>query len=442
MTFPAGFRWGAATAAYQVEGAADTRGPSIWDTFCRIPGAVVNGDTGDVACDHYRRWPEDLDLMARLGLQSYRFSIAWARVLPEGRGRPSRAGLDFYRRLVDGLLERSIEPLATLYHWDLPQRLQDEGGWPRRDTAERFAEYAALVFGELGGSVRRWITHNEPWVSAFLGHAFGTKAPGLRDWRAAAAAAHHVLLSHGLAVRAFRERPGTGEIGIALNLSPVYAATSAPDDGEAARRYDGFLNRWFLDPVLRGGYPADTVEELERLAGPFDVVRPGDLETIAAPVDFLGVNYYSRTRVRRDDAAPFRALSAPPELPITEMGWEIAPDAFVDLLVRLRRDYGPVPLVVTENGAAFADPIPTNGEVDDPDRVAFLRGHVEAVRRAVEAGVRVEGYYAWSFLDNFEWELGYQKRFGLVYVDYPTQRRIPKRSALWYRDWIAGRSTS
>jgi beta-glucosidase len=299
MTFPPGFRWGAATAAFQIEGGADQRGPSIWDTFCRVPGAVANGDDGDVACDHLRRWADDVDLMATLGLTSYRFSIAWPRILPEGRGRPSRAGLDFYRRLVERLLERSIEPLATLYHWDLPQALQDTGGWPERDTAARFAEYAALLFEELGGTVRRWITQNEPWVSAFLGHAFGTKAPGLRDWGAAARASHHLLLSHGLAVRAFRAHgPSDGEIGIALNLSPVYAASDAPGDAAAAARFDGFLNRWFLDPVFRASYPADTVAEIERLGGPFDAPQPGDLETIGQPIDFLGVNYYSRTRVR------------------------------------------------------------------------------------------------------------------------------------------------
>ena len=440
MTFAPEFRWGVATAAFQIEGGADARGQSIWDTFCRAPGKVANGDTGDVACDHYRRYAEDLDLMATLGVQSYRFSISWPRVLREGTGKPNRAGLDFYRRLVSGLRERDIEPVATLYHWDLPQKLQDAGGWPARATAERFADYAALVFEELGDGVARWITHNEPWVTAFLGHAYGTKAPGARDWRAALAASHHVLLSHGLALRAFRELgPSVGSAGIALNLTPVYPASAADEDAEAATRMDGFHNRWFLDPLLRGRYPEDSQAELERLGGTFDAVRAGDLDVISAPIDFLGVNYYSRTRVRADAAAPFRASSTPAEHPTTDMGWEVAPDALYDLLVRLRDDYGSVPLLITENGAAYDDPVPTDGVVDDPERVAFLRGHVQALARAVADGVRVDGYYAWSLLDNFEWEHGYGKRFGLVYVDYATQRRIPKRSALWYRDWIAAR---
>jgi beta-glucosidase len=440
MTFGPHFRWGVATAAFQIEGSADTRGPSIWDTFCREPGNVANGDTGDVACDHYRRYVEDVDLMASLGVQGYRFSISWPRVLPDGTGNPSQAGLDFYRRLVAVLRDRGIEPVATLYHWDLPQRLHDEGGWPSRATAYRFADYAAIVFEALGDGVDRWITQNEPWVTAFLGHAFGTKAPGTRDWRAAGAASHHLLLSHGLATRAFREvGPANGTIGIALNLTPVLPASESDEDAEAAVRYDGFHNRWFLEPVFRGSYPDDVVAELERLAGPFDAVETGDLELIAAPTDFLGVNYYSRTRVRADDASPFRAASAAPELPTTHMGWEVAPDALHDLLLRLRNDYGPLPLLITENGAAYDDPVPTDGVVDDPERAAFLRRHIQALERAVQDGVRVDGYYAWSLLDNFEWEHGYGKRFGLVYVDYATQRRIPKRSALWYRDWIAER---
>jgi beta-glucosidase len=444
MTSAPEFRWGVATAAFQIEGSAETRGASIWDAFCREPGKVANGDTGDVACDHYRRYTEDLDLMAALGVQGYRFSIAWPRVLPDGAGKPSRAGLDFYRRLVAGLRERGIEPVATLYHWDLPQRLEDEGGWRSRSTAFRFADYAALVFEALGDGVDRWITQNEPWVSAFLGHAFGTKAPGTRDWRAALAASHHLLLSHGLAVRAFREvGPREGSIGIALNLTPVYPASESDEDAKAAFRSDAFHNRWFLDPVFRGRYPDDGVAELERLAGaPFAAVEAGDLELIASPTDFLGVNYYSRTRVRADARAPFRAASAAPELPTTDMGWEVAPDALYDLLVRLRDDYGPLPLLITENGAAYDDPVPTDGVVDDPQREAFLRSHIEALERAVRAGVRVDGYYAWSLLDNFEWEHGYGKRFGLVYVDYATQRRIPKRSALWYRAFISARSRS
>jgi beta-glucosidase len=437
---PETFRFGAATAAYQIEGSvrADGRGESIWDRYAHTPGRIHNGDTGDVACDHYRRYRDDLDLMADLGLELYRFSISWPRVLPDGKGRPNRAGLDFYRRLVDGLRERGIEPMATLYHWDLPQALQDDGGWEQRDTAERFAEYAALAYRELDG-VRSWITHNEPWVTAFEGYGYGTKAPGVRDWRRALAVAHNVLLSHGLAAQAFREAaPPAGEIAIALNLYPVYPATSGDADREAAYRLDGFLNRWFLDPVTRGSYPADLVGEYEAKYGPLDFVRPGDLATIAAPIEFLGINYYSRALAAAGTEAPLGVETPLGELPKTAMGWEVSPDAFYDLLVRVGRDYG-LPIVVTENGAAYDDEPPENGVVEDPQRLDYIRRHVAAVERAVRAGVDVRGYCAWSLLDNFEWDRGYSKRFGIVYVDYETQRRVPKQSALWYRDLIAAR---
>jgi beta-glucosidase len=439
---PDTFLFGAATAAYQIEGSvrADGRGESIWDRFTHTPGRIHNGDTGDVACDHYRRYRDDLDLMAELGLQLYRFSISWPRVLPEGAGRPNPAGLDFYRRLVDGLLERGIEPMPTLYHWDLPQALQDAGGWENRDTVERFAEYAALVFDELGGGVRSWITHNEPWVTAFGGYGYGTKAPGVRDWRRALLVAHNVLLSHGLAVRAFREvRPEDGEIAIALNLYPVYPATPRGEDREAADRFDGFMNRWFLDPVTHGCYPPDIVGEYEARYGRLDFVRPGDLATIAAPIDFLGVNYYSRALAAAGPGEPLGVETPLGELPTTAMGWEVSPDTFYDLLVRVGREYR-LPLVITENGAAYDDTPPTNGVVEDPKRLDYIRRHVEALERAVVDGVDVRGYCAWSLLDNFEWERGYSKRFGIVYVDYETQRRVPKQSALWYRDLIASRA--
>jgi beta-glucosidase len=442
--FPPTFRFGAATAAYQIEGSvhADGRGESIWDRFAHTPGRVHNGDTGDIACDHYRRYSDDLDLMADLGLQLYRFSISWSRILPDGKGRPNRAGLDFYRRLVDGLLERGIEPMPTLYHWDLPQALQDQGGWEHRDTTERFAEYASVVFSHLGDRVRSWITHNEPWVTAFEGYGYGTKAPGVRDWRRALAVAHNVLVSHGLAVRAFREvGPKSGEVGIALNLYPVYPATTRGEDREAAYRFDGFMNRWFLDPVAYGCYPADMVGEFEARFGGLDFVQPGDLATIAEPTEFLGVNYYTRTLAAYDPTEPLGVRTPPGELPTTAMGWEVSPDTFYDLLVRLRREYG-LPLVITENGAAYDDAPPANGVVDDPERLDYLRRHLAAVERAVADGVDVRGYCAWSLLDNFEWERGYSQRFGIVYVDYETQRRVPKRSALWYRDLIASRTTN
>jgi beta-glucosidase len=441
--FPPDFLWGVATSAYQVEGSprADGRGESIWDRFCREPGKVVGGATGDVACEHYLRYAEDVELMGRLGLRAYRFSVSWPRVFPDGSGRVNRLGLDFYERLVDRLLEQGIEPIATLYHWDLPQALQDRGGWEARETAERFAEYAVTVFEALGDRVGRWITHNEPWVTAFLGYGSGSKAPGLRDWRAAVKVSHHLLVSHGLAVAAMRAVRSGGALGIALDFVPVTPATPAAEDAAATRRMDGFRNRWFLDPVLRGGYPADAVDELERRFGPLDFVRPGDLETIAVPIDFLGVNFYTAQSVRhRAGAAPVDAEPLATDRATTAMGWEIVPDALTSLLVRVKRDYGDIPLFVTENGAAYDDVLDGGPTVDDPARLAYLRSHVEALGRALEAGVDVRGYFVWSLLDNFEWENGYSMRFGLVYVDFASQRRVLKSSALYYRDLIASAS--
>jgi beta-glucosidase len=433
--FPREFIWGAATAAYQIEGATtvDGRGESIWDRFCRVPGNVANGDTGDRACEHYFRWREDLELMSTLGLQGYRFSISWPRIQPDGRGPANAKGLDFYRRLVEGLLEREITPLATLYHWDLPQRLQDEGGWASREVADRFAAYAELVFDGLGDLVQDWVTHNEPWVTAFLGYGYGTKAPGIRDWSVALAAAHHVLLSHGRAVAAFRSGGRTGRIGITLDLTQVYG------EAEAAHRLDGHRNRWFLDPVLRGGYPVDMIELYEERVGPLEFVRSGDFDEIAAPVDFVGVNFYQPAVVRlHEDKGPLGVEEVPGDGPTTAMGWRVVPDSLTELLVRVRRDYGAFPLVITENGASFDDP-PMDGNevVEDPRRVEYLRDHIAAVERALGEGVDVRGYYVWSLFDNFEWEHGYSSRFGIVGVDFETQRRTPKRSALWYRDLIS-----
>jgi beta-glucosidase len=433
MTFPRDFAWGAATAAYQIEGATDVdgRGESIWDRFCRTPGKVANGDTGDRACDHYRRWPEDLDLMASLGLRAYRFSIAWPRIQPDGRGPANPKGLDFYKRLVEGMLARGISPLATLYHWDLPQRLQDDGGWASREVVDRFVDYSQLVFEALGDLVDSWITHNEPWVTAFLGYGLGIKAPGLADWRTALAAAHHVLLSHGRATRVFREHGGEGEIGITLDLTHVSGEPAA------VRRLDGHRNRWFLDPVLRGGYPPDIVDLYEERVGPLDFIRPGDLDEIAAPIDFLGVNFYQPAFARSSPDGPLMVAEVPWAGPRTAMGWTVDPSSLTEVLLRVRRDYGDRPLVITENGASYDDP-PANGPVvEDPERVAYLRDHIAAVEQAVDAGVDVRGYYVWSLLDNFEWEQGYARRFGIVAVDFDDQSRTPKRSALWYRDLIA-----
>jgi beta-glucosidase len=433
VAFPREFIWGAAASAFQIEGAthADGRGESIWDRFCNTPGKVANGDTGEEACDHYHRWPGDLELMSSLGLGGYRFSIAWPRVQPDGRGPANSKGLDFYRRLVDGMLERGIAPLATLYHWDLPQPLQDEGGWASRDVVDRFTEYAQIVFDALDDVVGAWLTHNEPWVTSMLGYGHGVKAPGVQDWHQAYASAHHVLLSHGRVARAYRAGGGTGEIGITLDLTQVSG------EPEAARRLDGHRNRWFLDAVLRGAYPADMLELYTERIGPFDFVQDGDLREIAAPIDFLGVNFYQPAVAHLDDG-PLGVDEVRADGPRTAMGWTVEPSSLTAVLLRLRRDYGAIPLVITENGASFEDP-PVDGQevVEDPERVAYLRDHVAAVERAVAEGVDVRGYYVWSLLDNFEWEHGYDSRFGIVAVDFESQRRAPKRSALWYRDLIA-----
>ena len=439
MTFPPDFAWGAATAAFQIEGAttADGRGESIWDRFANTPGKVRNGDTGDPACDHYHRWEEDLELISSLGLGAYRFSVSWPRVQPSGRGPANQRGLDFYRRLVEGLRARGISPLVTLYHWDLPQTLEDDGGWAARDTAERFAEYAELVFDALGDVVDDWTTHNEPYVTAFLGYALGTKAPGATDWPRALRAAHHVLLSHGLVVRAFRDVGRSGRIGITLDLTVARPGRDRDDDRAAARRLEAHHNGWFLDPVFRGAYPAELLDRYEARFGPLDAIQPQDLMTIAQPVDFLGVNFYRPSLVvAREDGSVLGLGEVPLDADVTAMGWPVVPEALTELLVGLKRDYGDVPLLITENGAAFEDRLDGGDVVEDPRRVAFIESHLAAVEHAIAAGVDVRGYYVWSLLDNFEWEHGYSQRFGIVYVDFETQRRIPKRSALWYSDRI------
>jgi beta-glucosidase len=440
MTFPRDFAWGAATAAFQIEGATavDGRGESIWDRFAGTPGKVHNGDTGDPACEHYYRWREDLDLMSSLGLRAYRFSISWPRIQPDGRGPANQRGLDFYRGLVEGLRERGIAPLVTLYHWDLPQALEDEGGWASRETVGRFADYAELVFDGLGDLVEDWTTHNEPWVTSFLGYALGTKAPGATDWRRALRAAHHALLSHGTVVRAFRDTGRAGRIGITLDLTVARPFTQSDEDVAAARRLDGYHNGWFLDPIFRGAYPAEILELYEERFGPLDAIRPGDLETIAQPLDYLGVNFYRPNLVEAaDDGSVLGLAEVPQEAAKTAMGWPVVPEALTELLVGLKRDYGDLPLLITENGAAFVDRRNGGDVVEDPSRLAYIERHLAAVEQAIAAGVDVRGYFVWSLLDNFEWEHGYSQRFGIVYVDFETQRRIPKRSALWYRDRIA-----
>jgi beta-glucosidase len=445
VKFPEGFLWGTATAAYQIEGAVneDGRGPSIWDTFSHTPGNVLHGDTGDIACDYYHRFEEDLDLMAGLGIQAYRFSVAWPRIQPEGSGTVNRKGLDFYRQLVEGLRERDIVPMLTLYHWDLPQALEDRGGWTSRETSERFAEYAGLVYEAFADSVPFWITLNEPWVSAWLGYGTRVHAPGHRDTAKALAATHHLLLAHGLAMDTMRASGREDhQFGVTLNLSPVRPSRDREADREASRRVDGQANRLYLDPIFRGEYPEDVLEHY-RGESDFSFVRDRDLEKISAPVDFLGINYYMRHMVREDDTSTDHVFSSvrarvviPHNAERTAMGWPVESNGLTEILVRLHEEYTRAPIYITENGRAAYDYVDPEGKVKDEERVAFLDAHLRAARKAIERGVDLRGYFVWSLLDNFEWAEGYSKRFGIVYVDYATQRRIPKMSARWYSEVI------
>jgi beta-glucosidase len=445
-SLPPSFRWGVATSSYQIEGAVaeDGRTPSIWDTFCEVPGAVANGDHGDVACDHYHRMPEDVALIRDLGVDTYRFSVAWPRVQPGGRGPVNPAGLAFYDRLVDELLANGIDPWVTLYHWDLPQELEDAGGWPARDTAYRFADYSMMVFDALSDRVDTWTTLNEPWCSAMLGYAYGAHAPGRRDFPAAVSAVHHLLLGHGLAtqrMRAAATRPI--QLGITLNMSTATPATDSEPDREAVRRSDGMGTRIYLDPLRHGRYPADVVADLAE-RGVRIPIEDGDLDIISAPIDVLGVNFYFGQVLSGTDedgnthdaqGAPV-TREVPLDVPRTAMGWPIMPEGFTELLVRLSRDYPDLPMVITENGAAFDDTADDNGFVRDDDRTGYLAQHLAAVAVARRQGADVRGYFAWSLMDNFEWAYGYDKRFGIVRVDYDTQARTPKQSALWLRDTI------
>ncbi|MEO7448239.1 MAG: GH1 family beta-glucosidase [Humibacillus sp.] len=460
---PAGFVLGAATAAYQIEGARheDGRRDSIWDTFSHTPGAVVDGDTGDVACDHYHRYAADVALMAELGLQSYRFSTSWARVCPDG-GPVNGAGLDFYERLVDSLLEHDVAPWLTLYHWDLPQALEDRGGWTSRETTDRFLEYAVAVHERLGDRVRTWTTLNEPWCAAFLGYTAGMHAPGRTSPADGLAAAHHLLLGHGRVVEELRRRDASLELGLTLNFTVADPLDPGDErDVDAARRIDAQMNRIFLDPIFRGAYPADLLEDVAHL-GLQGHVRDGDLEVISTPIDVLGVNYYNGEAIGHEPPAavlddqvnggratrsPFPAAENshrhPRGLPVTAMDWEIQPDGLTRLLVRLHEEYaGPTGVVlhVTENGAAFTDEPERDGHVADRDRTAYVRAHVGAVLDAIDQGVPVRGYFYWSLLDNFEWAWGYAKRFGIIRVDYETQVRTPKASALDLAEVIATRT--
>ena len=445
ITFPDDFIWGAATASYQIEGAAreDGRGPSIWDTFSRTPGKVFAGHTGDVACDHYHRYADDVALMAELGLASYRFSVAWPRIQPDGTGPVNVKGLDFYDRLTDELLGKGIDPVVTLYHWDLPQTLEDLGGWANRLTAEAFAEYAQIVHARLGDRVKTWTTLNEPWCSAYLGYGSGVHAPGKQDPAAVFAAVHHLLLGHGLAARALRS---AGAQSISITLNPNVALPVDPTsagDQEAVRIIDGLSNRLFLDPLFKGQYPADMLEHMSRFTD-LSYIADGDLATINAPIDVLGINFYQPAYVSAKPGAPASpeqpgsegiAFHAP-DGPVTDMNWRIEPSALTGLLKRINDDYPGVPLLITENGAAYPEVPSADGEVHDARRVDYLDGHLRACHDALAAGVDLRGYFVWSLMDNFEWAEGYRKRFGVVHVDYTTQKRTLKDRAKLYREVI------
>ncbi|MFJ4715890.1 GH1 family beta-glucosidase [Streptomyces sp. NPDC088785] len=434
--FPNDFLWGTATAAYQIEGAVaeDGRAPSIWDTFSHTPGKVDNGDTGDVACDHYHRWREDFDLLKQLGTNAYRFSVAWPRIMPGGDGPVNAKGLDFYDRLTDALLADGISPMVTLYHWDLPQALQDRGGWPARETAEAFGAFASVVAERLGDRVKQWTPLNEPLCSAWIGHLEGRMAPGLADLNAAVPASYHLLLGHGLATQAIRAAVPDAEVGIVLNLAQVEPATDRPEDIAATRRMDGHSNRWWLDPVHGRGFPADMVE----VYGVELPERPGDLDTIAAPLDWLGLNYYFPSTIADHPAGPAPYADAVRRLgvPRTGMDWEVDANGIETLLLRLTNEYGARKLYITENGSAYPDVVRPDGTVDDPEREQYLVDHLAACARAVRKGAPLAGYFAWSLLDNFEWAYGYDKRFGLVHVDYQTQVRTIKGSGHRYADIV------
>ncbi len=437
--FPEGFRWGGATAAYQIEGAVaeDGRGPSIWDTFTHTPGNIANNETGDAACDHYHRWREDVDLMRQLNFNAYRFSVAWSRVIPEGRGQVNQAGLDFYSRLVDGLLEAGITPFVTLYHFDLPQRLQDDGGgWLRRGVADEFAQFVDVVSRRLGDRVRHWVTLNEPWTFGMLGYLEGEDAPGLRlGLDSALTVAHHALLAHGAAVEVLRANVTDADVGIVLDVNHVEPASDLEEDIAAAARYDGIQNRMYLDALFHGSYPKDV---LQMVGGSAPNVQGADMRRIGAPIDFLGINLYRRSVIAAGDVLPpinYRRVNPPGEY--TAMGWEVSHTALYDTLVDVHQRYAPPAFYVTENGASFDDVISNDGRVHDERRVDYLRNHVSQAHRAIAAGVPLQGYFVWSLLDNFEWAYGYAKRFGIVHVDFATQQRTIKDSGVYLAEVAA-----
>ena len=438
ITFPDGFKWGAATAAYQIEGAwnEDGKGVSVWDTLCHMDGIIMNGDTGDVAIDHYHRYKQDVALLAELGLQTYRFSIAWTRILPEGIGRVNHKGIDFYNNLIDELIAADIEPIITLYHWDFPQALAEQGGWQNRASSDWFREYAEVCFNAFGDRVKQWITFNEPWVDAFAA-VFMIGQPTIQGMTRAVSISHHYMLSHAKAVQAFRGLLPDGKIGITLNLSPAHSASESPEDAAATRRYDGFLNRWFLDTALKGTYPEDMLTLYQEVLSE-PKIEPGDMALIKSqPSDFLGINYYSRTVIRDDPEIPVLGLNTVED---KDDSWatngEVYPQGLREILLRVDEDYDHPVLYITENGASFGDDKVVGGRIQDENRRSYIQEHLEAVHQAIADGVDLKRYYVWSCFDNFEWVFGYSRRFGVIYVDYVTQQRIWKDSAHWYKTVI------
>ena len=439
MHFPKDFIWGTATSSYQIEGETPEagRGECIWGHFARTPGKVINGETGQVACDHYYRYKDDVALIKSLGVSAYRFSVSWPRVIPQGIGALNPVGLDFYSRLVDELLTSGITPYLTLYHWDLPWALQEKGGWVNPDIAKWFADYTAVMTDSLGDRVKHWITINEPWCVSILSHMLGIHAPGLKDPNMAFKAAHHTHMAHAAAMGVIRQTVPDAKAGITLNVTPAYPASDDPKDAQAAAYQDGFANRWFLDPIFKGKYPADMVELYGEALNGIDL---DEVSAAAAPQDFIGINYYTRSVMKWNDESPLKGESVTQTgVPHTAMGWEVYPDALESFLLRLQREYsGDLPIFITENGAAYEDPAPVNGVVEDPQRVEYYRLHLTAISNAIAQGAPVKGYFAWSLMDNYEWAEGYAKRFGLVHVDFATQQRTLKRSAIQLRDIATG----
>jgi beta-glucosidase len=438
--FPTHFRWGCSTASYQIEGGVHEggRSESIWDRFSKTPGRVKHGHTGDVACDHYHLWPDDFEIAQNLGINAYRFSIAWPRIFDYSKSPNANAkGLDFYDRLVDGMLAKGLEPWATLYHWDLPQYLQDKGGWANRATIDAFVNYTDAVSRRLGDRISHWITHNEPWCTAFLGNMEGVHAPGLKDFKLAIQVSHHLLVSHGLAIPVIRRNSPNAKVGAALSLHPLSSASDTEEDQAATHRHDGLRNRWFLDPLYGRGYPQDVISLLGDLA---PHIEPHDLKTIAEPTDFLGVNYYFPEIVAHAPGQGILQIKVvePENVERTGFNWQVAPDGLVRLISRVVKDYQPAHIFITENGSTYEDTVLQDGSVNDEQRKSYLQRHLAAVLEAIKMGLPIQGYFAWSLLDNFEWAEGYSKRFGLTHVDFQTQQRRLKASGEWYRNFLKG----